>query len=360
MLVSVPRVWESFYNKVQDGLKNASGLKRGLLGLFSTVADRFSWHKDNLMGRIFALKKRNFLLTFFGKLYSLVVILLLMIPNLLAKLILGKVKAALGNRITFAFSGAGALPLHIDRFFYSIGVPILEAYGMTETCGVSTLREKNHVVIGTVGKTLPGVEIKLLNEQGAEVTNPGEKGVAWHKGPHIMRGYYKEPEKTKEVLKDGWLNSGDIMMLTTTGEFKFAGRAKDTIVLLGGENLEPEPIEKALSQSQFIDQVVVVGQDRKTLGCLILPNSENLQSKLSENGSAPNPNWGENAEALAIIKTEIKSRISAKTGFKSFERVSAFKLLDKPFEVGDELTQTMKVKRNVVFDKYAELIDSMY
>ncbi|MCB1172854.1 MAG: AMP-binding protein [Leptospiraceae bacterium] len=360
-LLSVPRVWESFYNKVFDGVKKASPVAQKLFGFARWSAYTWSIQKDVLLGRKYYLARQNLIVSGVRKLGALVALNFLFVPNLIAQLILGKVRKALGGRVEFAISGAGALPEHIDRFFYSVGIPILETYGMTETVGVTCRRDKPRTVVGTVGKPFQGTQIKLIDEQGNEVTEPNQKGVAWHFGPHIMKGYYKNPEKTAEVLKDGWLNSGDILVYTNHGELKFAGRAKDTIVLFGGENVEPQPIEDTLSQSAYIQQVVVVGQDQKTLAALIVPNKEAVLAELG--AASPGDDiqaWRDNKAVQQLFKQEIKSRVSAEAGFKSFEKVTAFDLLDKEFQIGDELTQTLKVKRNVVLEKYADRIKALY
>jgi long-chain acyl-CoA synthetase len=362
-LLSVPRVWESFYNKVLDGVKKASPVARGLFHFARSSAAHYSIEKDILANRKYRLDQPSVLFHLLRRPLALINLLLLFVPNLLAQLILGKVRRALGGRVQFALSGAGALPEHIDRFFYSIGVAIVETYGMTETCGVTCRRTYPGTVIGTVGKPIAGTKVKLLDEQGNEVTKPNTKGVCWHYGPHIMKGYYKEEQKTAEVLKDGWLNSGDILVYTANGELKFAGRAKDTIVLFGGENVEPQPIEDTLIQSEYIHQVVVVGQDRKTLGALIVPAKEAVLKYAEERKislPADMREWPQNAEIQKLFKTEIKERISEKTGFKNFEKVTTFAILPEEFKVGDELTQTLKVRRNVVFEKYAKEIEEMY
>lgn len=362
-LLSVPRVWESFYNKVMDGVKKASPVARGLFNFARASAMQFSIEKDIFTNTKYRLDKPSIFYHLLRRPLALFNLVLLLLPNLVAQLILGKVRRALGGRVEFALSGAGALPEHIDRFFYSIGVAIVETYGMTETGGVTCRRTYPGTVIGTVGKPIPGTKVKLIDEQGNEVTKPNTKGVCWHYGPHIMKGYYKEEQKTAEVLKDGWLNSGDILIYTANGELKFAGRAKDTIVLFGGENVEPQPIEDTLIQSEYIHQVVVVGQDRKTLGALIVPAKEAVL-KYAEEHKITLPSdmrdWPMNAELQKLYKTEIKERISEKAGFKNFEKVTTFAILPEEFKVGDELTQTLKVRRNVVFEKYAQQIEEMY
>ncbi|RME88055.1 MAG: long-chain fatty acid--CoA ligase, partial [Candidatus Hydrogenedentota bacterium] len=338
-LVSVPRVWEAMYSKIMDGVKKAPAIKRILFFSFASVAEKFSIFKDILLGTKYSLKKENFFLQAIKKIFAFFALVVLLIPNLLGQLLLGKIKKVLGGRVRFAVSGAGALPEHIDRFFYSVGIPIIEVYGMTETSGISTFRDLKHPSIGTVGKPFDGVEIKLVAEDGSIVTEPGVKGVAWHKGKHIMQGYYKDPKKTKETLVDGWLNSGDLMMWTAQGNLKFAGRAKDTIVLLGGENLEPEPIENMLKSTGIITQVVVVGQDKKTLGALIVPNFERVSLWYQENfeKDPPDPKqWNEEKEIQRLFKDTIKEYISEKNGFKTFERITTFRLLPKEFQVGEE------------------------
>lgn len=362
-LLSVPRVWESLYNRVLDNVKKASPVARSLFNFSRWTAMHFSQEKDVLANNKYKLAVPSVFYHICRRPLALLNLILLFIPNLLAQAILGKVRKNLGGRVEFALSGAGALPEYIDRFFYSLGIAIVETYGMTETGGVTCRRTYPGTVIGTVGKPIAGTKVKLLDDQGNEVTKPNTKGVCWHYGPHIMKGYYKEEQKTAEVLKDGWLNSGDILVYTANGELKFAGRAKDTIVLFGGENVEPQPIEDTLVQSQYIHQVVVVGQDKKTLGALIVPAKEAVQKYAEENKislPAEMRDWPINADIQKLFKAEIKDRVSDKAGFKNFEKVSTFAVIPDEFKIGDELTQTLKVRRNVVFDKYAKQIEDMY
>jgi long-chain acyl-CoA synthetase len=362
-LLSVPRVWESFYNKVIDGVKKASPLAQKIFNFARWSAMHYSLEKDILANIKYRLDKPSALFHLCRRPLALVNLALLFVPNLLAQVILGKVRKGLGGRVQFALSGAGALPEHIDRFFYSIGIAIVETYGMTETGGVTCRRTHPGTVIGTVGKPINGTRIKLLDDHGNEVTKPNTKGVCWHTGPHIMKGYYKEEQKTSEVLKDGWLNSGDILVFTANGDLKFAGRAKDTIVLFGGENVEPQPIEDTLIQSDYIHQIVVVGQDKKTLGALIVPAKEAVLKYAEENKlqlPAEMRDWPVNADIQKLFKAEIKERVSDKAGFKNFEKVTTFTVIPDEFKIGEELTQTLKVRRNVVFEKYAKQIEDMY
>ena len=358
-LLSVPRVWESFYNRVQENVRKAPLPARILFLASQWVAEEFSIEKDIFMNR-FPIEFRFHSLR---QAVAFLKLILLFLPNLLAQLVLAKVRQSLGGRVEFAISGAGALPSHIDRFLAAIGIKIIDTYGMTETVGVTCRRNFPVAVIGTVGKAIAGTAIKLVDDQGQEITTPNVKGTAWHFGPHIMQGYYKEPEKTAEVLKDGWLNSGDLLHYTPHGDLKFAGRVKDTIVLLGGENVEPQPIEDKLLESKWIQQVVVVGQDEKNLGALIVPKIEIVREHfVAQSVKIPDSvsEWNLSEPVLKLFKSEIKNQISATNGFKNFERIGDFRILDKEFEVGIELTQTLKVRRNIVFEKYSETIKEIY
>ncbi|PJZ70903.1 long-chain fatty acid--CoA ligase [Leptospira perolatii] len=362
-LLSVPRVWESFYNKIQDRLKDSSSFKKALFKSFQFFATAYHKNISRLRGLEYSLEARSFLEEISRRTISLFGVILLFIPNTIAQIAFGKIRKGLGGKLRFALSGAGALPEYVDRFFNSIGIPILEGYGMTELGGVSTRRRLDAITVGTLGKCIPGVEIKLKDESGQEIHKPGIKGIAWHKGEHVMMGYYKDSHRTGEMIKDGWLNSGDLLVWTAQGELKYAGRAKDTIVLLGGENLEPEPIEFALTQSPYILQAMVVGHDRKTIGALLVPDWDALDKQLREWKSRllqeiKDPN--EDADVRELFKKEIRELVSSKNGFKNFEKISNFYLLPKNFEPGDELTLTMKVRRNIVSDKYKEAIDRLY
>lgn len=364
LMFSVPRVWESFYNKILDNVKNAPPVRKALFNIASSAAMSYTYNRDYLRGSALIIEPESLFTTIINKSKSFLLTALLFVPYQLSKVILSKVKAALGNRIRFAFSGAGALPYHIDRFFYSIGLPILETYGMSETTGVSCMRDVSRPVIGTLGNNLKDIGLKLIDEKGNHVTEPNVKGVAYHKEQHIMMGYYKDPEKTKAVLsEDGWLNSGDILIRTASGQLKFAGRAKDTIVLLGGENLEPEPIEFALVQSEFIHQAMVVGQDKKTLGALIVPAFDKVEKHFkSQNIALPasKEDWKTDQKILNLFKNEIKTLVSSEKGFKAFEKVTGFAIITKEFEAGKELTQTLKLRRNVMFEMYAKEIEDIY
>jgi long-chain acyl-CoA synthetase len=276
-------------------------------------------------------------------------------------LVFKSLKERLGGRFVAGVSGGGALPPYVDRFFQAAGIKLLEGYGLTETGPVLAVRHQHRPVPGTVGRLLPDVEYRVLGEDMA-VLPPGEKGVLYVRSPQIMEGYYKKPHETDAVLNEGWLNTGDIVVFTHSGQFTILGRAKETIVLLGGENIEPVPIEEKLVQSDLIDQAMVVGQDRKFLGALVVPNDEALQAFLDEQEIqyVDRDEVLENPQVQERFREEINSLVNPKTGFKSFERVFRFKLLPTHFEVGRELTHTLKKRRSVIYELYAEQIASIF
>ena len=173
-----------------------------------------------------------------------------------------------------------------------------------------------------------------------------------------MSGYHKDPERTAQVLKDGWLATGDLGLVTFNNCIKIIGRCKETVVLLGGENVEPLPIESKLLVSPLIDQCMVVGQDRKHLGILVVPSLAGFADAgiVAEDLTA----LASKFETKELIASEIRRLVGAAAGFKPFERITALELIGKPFEVGDELTMTFKLKRHVITEKYAGQIGTMF
>jgi len=238
---------------------------------------------------------------------------------------------------------------------------------MTETSPVLAVRTWGKLVIGTVGPFWPHTEIRIVDPSDGKVIYPadgsgqrgrGIKGEIHAKGPQVMKGYYKNPEATEKVLKDGWMNTGDIGMVTFNNCLKILGRSKETIVLLSGENVEPVPIEAQLLESRLVEQCLVVGQDEKQLGALIVPSLEGLKAQgfavasLAEAEADPRI-----AEAVGA---EVRRLVSREQGFKPFEFVAAWRFVPKAFEVSDELTATFKPRRHVIAEKYGHLIDDMF
>lgn len=361
-LVSVPRVWEQLHKRIEDGLRKKPGAVRALFGFafaLAAAARRLQDFAFDLRVRGPDEARPHGPLRFLAALAA---------PFLFAaaapfRPLLGAALRPLGGRVRFAISGAGALPLDAALFFRTLGLPIVDAYGLTETTGPSAIGRLPFPRIGSIGAPLPGVEFDIRDAEGRSIREPGVKGVLFHRGRHVMRGYYRDPEKTALAIQDGWFNSGDLFVWTRHGEARYAGRAKDTIVLAGGENVEPEPIEMRLKASPLVQLAVVIGQDRKGLAALIVPAWERCMEELAARGqTAPGDRnrWDAAPEVRALFQDAIRTLVSPQYGFKSFERITAFKILGREFEKGRELTESMKVKRLSVAELYAGEIETLY
>lgn len=358
-MASVPRIWEGVRSAIFRNVNKEGGVKKILFHFFVGVGEAHSTLYNMFFGLLPQFSKRSRVLDVALSIIPL--ILLSPFKFLGSALVFSKIKKKLGGSFIAGISGGGALPPYVDSFFQSAGIALLEGYGLTETGPVLAVRKQKSPVIGTVGPLLKDIEYRILDKDMV-ILPPGEKGVLFVKSEQLMQGYYKKPEATEAVLKDGWLNTGDIVMATHRGEIKILGREKDTIVLMGGENIEPEPIEAKLVQSDYIDQAMVVGQDQKFLAALIIPNNEKLEEYAASKGISyvEMEELLSNPEIVEFINEEIQSLVNPKTGFKHFERIFRFKILSKHFEVGEEITHTLKIKRNIVSERYKKEIRELF
>jgi long-chain acyl-CoA synthetase len=357
---SVPRIWESVKDGIYKSIRQSSKVKRALFGFFVGVGESFAFFRNHLLGRYPRFNQRSRILEIAAALVPF--ILLAPLWALGNVLVYKKIKTKLGKNFIAGVSGGGALPGAVDRFFDAIGVLILEGYGLTETAPVLGVRLKTHPVIGTVGPVLRGTEIKIVGDKG-EALGPGQKGVIYVRGPQVMMGYYKRQDLTDRILdKDGWLDTGDLGMLSYNGEIKITGRAKDTIVLRGGENIEPLPIEQRLAESAYIQQAVILGQDEKFLAALIVPKQEGLLAWAEEN-SIPYNDYEtllQQPVVKELIDSEVSSLISPKNGFKPFERIFRFALLPESFQPGRELSAKQEIKRHAINELYKKQIRGLF
>ncbi|MEM7179842.1 MAG: AMP-binding protein [Spirochaetota bacterium] len=361
IMASAPRLWEQVYHKLHDRIEKTEALNRELFHISYTIKQELHRAKNRLLGNTIAEKPKNLWDSVLDKAFSLLASSALQLPDMyMDSIFLMKVRAMLGGELRGTLSGGGALPKHIDEFFNAIGIPVYEGYGMTECSPLISLRSKGKIIEGTVGFTPPGTTVKLVKEDGspAEV---GEKGVIHVQGPGVMKGYYKNPEETAKTIRDGWLDTGDIGIIYPNGALSLQGRAKETIVLLSGENVEPVPIETILTQHTLVEQAVVVGQDEKHLGVLVWPNYEKIKDAgFVESEYDWSVDLNQKKDLIKLYLSAIHELISGKNGFKSFERVTAIRFLPEKLQVGSTLTNLKKIKRNVVHDKYRDLIRSMY
>ena len=371
---SVPRIWESVRSGIIKNVRAEGGIKWAMFRFFVAVGGAHKHADDLVRGRVPDFKRRSRLLDALAGLLPW--LLLKPLAALGSALVFSKIKAKLGGRFVAGISGGGALPQAVDQFFGAAGILLLEGYGLTETAPVLAVRTQWRPVPGTVGPLIRETECEIRDEDG-RVLPPGTRGVVHVRGPQVMSGYYREPEKTAAMLsEDGWLDTGDLGMLTHSGELTITGRAKDTIVLRGGENIEPLPIEQKLRESELIDQAVVLGQDQKFLGALIVPNEEALRAALeadetrsAEGSPEASPAPGSPADfatlvdgprARAVIKGEVDTLVSAHNGFRGFEQIFRLLIVADRFEVGRELSAKQEVKRHVIRETYAAQIEKLF
>ena len=361
-MATVPRIWDGIYNAIN---KNIKSTKKGA-GIFFTI---FTWAATSLKSlrniiynRCKYFRKRTIFYHIFSKFLYIPVIFLYPLKWIGDMFYFQRVRNMLGGKFQIGMSGGGSLPLKLDKFFNSIGIRLVEGYGLTETAPICCIRNAKRPILGTIGKIMPYCQAKVVHRNGIEC-KPGEKGVLYIKGPNVMKGYYKQPELTAEVISEGeWFNTGDLVIKTYNGEIIVKGRQKDTIVLRSGENVEPLPIEDKLSESIYISQAVVVGQDENCLGALIIPDLDNI----CQYAKQQNINFSDKKQLLKdeeikkLIYKEMERLINTKNGFKPFEKIGKFVFLDKPFEVGVELSPKQGIIRYKINELYKAKISLMY
>ena len=359
-LVSVPRVWEAIMDAITRGVKSKGGFTKKLFDVAVSFSMMYTHFKDltfgllpNFRGRARALDSA------IGFFFWLI---LLPGKGLAQALIFNRIKRRLGGRFKAGMSGGGSLPARVDLFFNAVGIRLQEGYGLTETAPLVCARQFKRPRRGTIGQLLLGTEAKITDNNGKTLP-PGRNGVIYVRGDQVMKGYYKRPDATAAVITtDGWFNTGDIGMLTHDNELRITGRAKDTIVLRGGENVEPVPIENILRESPYIQHCMVVGQDQKFLAALVVPYQEAIMAYAEEN-NIPIVDYElllQQPEINELIGAEIAARVNLKTGFKPFERIFIFALLTKPFEVGKELSGKQELLRHRISALYAKEIQRLF
>ena len=333
VMLSVPRLYETMHDRILRAVQEGSPIKQKI----------FHWGVSVGSSVSSAIQK--------GQKPSAI---LRLQQNIADKLVFAKLKAATGGRLRFFVSGGAALPQSIAEFFHAAGILILEGYGLTETSPVISMNHPAQWKFGTVGVPVPGIEVHIA-----------EDGEILTRGPHVMKGYFNNASATAEVIDgEGWFYTGDIGLIDEDGFVRITDRKKNIIVLSNGKNVAPQPIESELVQSPFIDQILLVGNERKNLAALIVPNFDALKAWATENNvetgrtDGETPPLHETREVQQLIQGEIRSRL---TDFSDFEQVRRFTLLDKEFsQEADEMTPTLKLKRNVIIERYGDAIEEMY
>ena len=323
--VSVPRLYEKVYNTVME----ARGIKKVLVQWAREMGG--AWADEKLAGR----EPSGFLKITYA---------------IADALVFRKIRSAMGGRIRYFVSGGAPLSVEINRFFFSAGIQILEGYGLTETSPVTNLNTPEHFRIGTVGRPIPGTEIRI---------GDGEEILI--RGPQVMKGYYELPEATAEAIDaDGWFSTGDVGAIDEDGFLTITDRIKDIIVTAGGKNVAPQPIENRLKADDFIDQAVMLGDRQSYCVLLVVPSFPNLEAWARRSGIAA-------SDPRALLATKpvqehMEARVTARLeGLATYERPKKIGLMLAPFTVDNgTLTPTQKVKRNVVKAQHRKLIDAFY
>ena len=326
VMTAVPRLYEKIYDKIYAKGAELTGIKKQLffwaieLGLqYEPYGANGWWYEKKL--------------------------------SIARKLIFSKWQAALGGELKIMVSGSAALQPRLTRIFTAAGMPVMEGYGLTETSPVISVNDMRNggFKIGTVGKLIDGVEVKIA-----------ETGEILVKGPNVMLGYYKDPEKTAEVIKDGYFHTGDKGEFCKDGFLKITGRTKEMFKTSGGKYIIPPLLEDELKQSRFIEQVMVIGEGEKMAAAFIQPNFEFVREwaqrhniKLSDNTDLVS-----NPKVIERIQEEVSK---SNTKFGKWETIKKFELIPEEWSIdGGQLTPTMKMKRNIIKEMYKDLYDKIY
>ncbi|XP_074276221.1 putative acyl-activating enzyme 16, chloroplastic [Silene latifolia] len=368
--ISVPSVYEVLYRAIHSQILSSSALRKILALSLIKISLIYMELKRIYEGKCLTkkLQQQPYLIAavewFWARIAAAV---LWPIHALARKLVYSKIRSAIGISKA-GISGGGNLPLHIDKFFEAFGILLQNGYGLTESSPVTASRRPDCNVLGTVGHPLPHTEIKVVEADTNQVLPPGSKGIVKIRGPHVMKGYYKNPSATRQVLDcDGWLNTGDLGWIApyhSTGRSRLCGgvlviegRLKDTIVLSTGENVEPSEIEEAAMRSSLVHQIVVFGQDERRIGAIIVPNKKEAL-KEAKRLSVDDAESGDlSRESLTnLLRAELKTWTSGCS-----YRVGPILIVDEPFTIENGLmTPTLKIRRDQVTARYRDQIASLY
>jgi len=352
-LISVPRLWEALLSGFEGALAEMPAPRRRLLQAALANSRAFAAARRQALDLTLAPEPAGGRLLAAGK-----VALRWPLHALAERLFWPKVRQQLvGGRLRTAISGGGALALHVDGFFEAIGIALLVGYGLTETSPVLTCRRSWANRRGSAGQPLPGTAIRIVDPDSRQPLALGQRGLVLARGPQVMAGYWNKPEASAKVLDgEGWFDTGDLGLLLADGSLLLTGRAKDTIVLSSGENIEPAPLEEALLASGLIEQVMLVGQDRKQLGALIVPRPEALAAFAAETGIAEQ---GQPALLRALTR-DCNRLLATRAGARPEERLVGVALVE-PFTLENGLlTQTLKQRRDRITARDGAAIAAIY
>jgi long-chain acyl-CoA synthetase len=326
VMQSVPRLYEAIHEGVLQNIAKQSAARRNLAAWAISIG-------------ILTSRRRNW-----GRFVSPLLVLQHVIAD---KLVLSKIRAGLGGKWRFFVSGGAPIPTHIAEFFQGIGIPIVEGYGLTETSAGVCANPVGRARIGTVGKALGGINIKVAED--------GELLVS---GPTVMRGYWNHPDTTAQAIdSDGWFHTGDVGEIDKDGYIRITDRKKDIIVLANGKKVAPQPIENQLRSAELISDIVLIGDRSGTVSALVIPDFDRLDKWARRNGITETSAAAlvANAAARKAVKQQIDS---LSVHLADFEKIRRIALLDHVFTIDSgELTPTLKVRRKIVAERYGHLLD---
>ena len=359
-MVAVPRLWESIYEGVQKQFREQPKSKQKLINSFFKLSLAYIKARRIWQG----LDLENLAPSGWERFAAgLKMLTLAPLHKLGDRLVYKKVREATGGCLELVVSGGGSIALHLEDFYEIVNIPILSGYGLTETAPITHVRRPNRNIRNGDGQPIPKTETRIIDQNTRKPLSPYQLGLVTLRGPQVMQGYYKNPTATaKAIDSDGWFDSGDLGYVTPWQDLVITGRAKDTIVLSNGENIEPQAIEDACLRSPLIDQIIVVGQDQKQLGALIVPNLAGLEAAnlIPPNSQLSDLNL-ETVEIRAIYREELNREVKNRPGYSVNDRIGAVSFILEPFAIANgRMTQTFKIKRNVVNEHYQDIINKMF
>lgn len=325
---SVPRVFEKIQGRVLDGVEQGSAIKKKIFAWAMRVGQTVREHRDQ--GRPLSVA-------------------LYLAEKLAHKLVFSKIHDRTGGRIRLFISGGAPLRKDVAEFFGNAGFTICEGFGLTETSPVITFNRPEAVRFGTVGQTAPGVEVKIADD-----------GEILARGPNIMLGYFNKPEDTRAVIEDdGFFHTGDIGHFDKDGYLQITDRKKELLVMSNGKNVAPQPIENLLKSSTYIEQAVVIGDNRNYITALVFPNFTTVEAWAKANGvSATGAALSREPKVLEFLRKHVEEMCR---DLSQYEKVKKIALLENEMtQDSGELTPTLKFKRRVILENYKDLIESMY
>lgn len=329
IFVGVPRIFEKVYARAKLKATQTGGLKGTIFDWAIGIAKDFASHLEDGRDIPFSLGIKH---------------------KIADTLVYSKLREFFGGKLRFCITGGAALSDDIYLIFTGSGIPIMQGYGLTETAPVITSNNPRYKKLGTVGKPIRGVEVRIAEDGEVEAI-----------GPNIMTGYYGKPEATNDAFtEDGWFKTGDVGELDAEGYLKITDRKKELFKTSGGKYIAPSPIEQMIKASKFVSQVVLIGNNRKFPAALIVPNFDQLDAYAKHKGFAKMPpqSYCDDSRIIELFERQIEKHT---IGLSQFEKVKKIRLLPNELTIdGGELTPTLKVKRRVIDVKYADLIDEIY